>query len=147
MSKTAKWFLGTMIAILIIISVSMFVNWYTNTPYAASVAAISAGLLSFAACVIVSDQDAKSWLSDSANIRAAIAISILIEYLVLVGMSAFFASAAKDTPPVTQTLLTSFTTVVGIVVVFYFGTSAYVQAQQTRAQLALQSGEHKPDKP
>jgi hypothetical protein len=58
------------------------------------------------------------------NLRFAIASSVVITYLVVVGMCTFFVKMDKM-PQITSVLLTSFTSMVGIVVAFYFGASAY----------------------
>jgi hypothetical protein len=68
-----------------------------------------------------------------ASLRFAIAGSIVIEYLVLVGIVAFFKQGPDELPPITNTLITSFTTIVGVVIAFYFGSSAYVQGKQPKA--------------
>jgi hypothetical protein len=66
-------------------------------------------------------------LEDGA-IRTAITVSIVSVYLVIVGMVAFF-SGERELPSITSTMLTSFTALVAIVVPFYFGSTAYVQAK------------------
>jgi len=63
------------------------------------------------------------------GMRLAIVASVITVYLVLVGVVTFFKSV-DAVPPMTQTLLTHFTTVVLTVVAFYFGASAYVQVHQ-----------------
>lgn len=69
---------------------------------------------------------------DEGALRRAIAGSIVVEYLVLVGVVAFWEGGPETLPPITQALITSFTTVVGVVIAFYFGSSAYVEAKTRR---------------
>jgi hypothetical protein len=38
----------------------------------------------------------------------------------------------RPLPPITQTLLSNFTGIVGVVIAFYFGASAYVEAHSKR---------------
>jgi uncharacterized membrane protein (DUF485 family) len=70
-------------------------------------------------------------LLDEKDIRTAITVSVLAVYLVLVGIVAFYSGSdkARELDPLTSTMITSFTAIVGIVVPFYFGTSAYVQVK------------------
>jgi hypothetical protein len=63
---------------------------------------------------------------NEAGLRAATASAVLTVYLVLVGEVAFFRSP-NETPELTKSMLTHFTTVVGIVAAFFFGASAYVE--------------------
>lgn len=58
------------------------------------------------------------------RIRRAIAIAIVTVYLVLVAITAFF-----QTPAPLEGLLLNFTTTAGVVIAFYFGSSAYVEAK------------------
>jgi hypothetical protein len=62
--------------------------------------------------------------------RTAMAGAIVVEYLTLVGTLAFFVQGQMS--PIAQTMLTSFTSVVGIVIAFYFGASAFVQVQREK---------------
>lgn len=70
--------------------------------------------------------------SNETKLRSAIAGGVVVQYLVLVGTVAFFEQGPKQLPPITQTLITSFTSIVGIVIAFYFGSSAYVEARRKR---------------
>ena len=65
-------------------------------------------------------------------LRTAITVSIVTVYLVLVSLVAFFQARGEgdELPRLTETMLTSFTTIVAIIVPFYFGTSAYVQVKK-----------------
>jgi len=69
------------------------------------------------------------------DMRTAIAGAIVTVYLVLVADVAFFALAGEEKlslHPITETMITSFTTIVAIVIPFYFGASAYAQANTPR---------------
>ncbi|MEM9160303.1 MAG: hypothetical protein AAGB46_14760 [Verrucomicrobiota bacterium] len=59
--------------------------------------------------------------------RSAIAGAIVIQYLTLVATVAYFNKPLEEVHPLTQMVLTNFTTIVGIVIAFYFGSSAYLQ--------------------
>ena len=71
---------------------------------------------------------------DEAQQRKAIASAIVVQYLILVGSFAFWTEK-QPLPDVSKLLLNNFTTVVGIVIAFYFGASAYVEAK-SRTQAA-----------
>ena len=71
------------------------------------------------------------WALNKGGMRLAIVASVMTVYLVLVGTVMFFTNG-DAVPPMTQTLLTHFTSVVLTVVAFYFGTSAYVQVHEGR---------------
>lgn len=76
---------------------------------------------------------------DEEDIRTAITVSVVTVYLVLVGLVAFFPEQTPggQLPEITNTMLTSFTAIVGVVVPFYFGTSAYVHIQRYRADRGI----------
>jgi hypothetical protein len=71
------------------------------------------------------------------GLRTSIAIAIVTVYLVIVGVSAFFTQKI-NLNPITEQMLTSFTTVVGIVVAFFFGASAYVEAKTVTSEAPKQ---------
>ena len=64
--------------------------------------------------------------------RSATAGTVVIIYLVLISTFTFYfvGPQAGELLPITATLVTNFTTVVGIVVAFYFGVSGYVQTRK-----------------
>ena len=55
-----------------------------------------------------------------------------MQYLVLVGMVAYFANgdAFGKLLPITETMLASFTATIGVVIAFYFGASAYIEGKR-----------------
>ena len=56
--------------------------------------------------------------------RLAIVVSVMTMYFVLVGTVSFFAQGG-ELPDITDTMIEHFTTIVGVVIAFYFGTAAY----------------------
>jgi hypothetical protein len=66
------------------------------------------------------------WELSSEAMRNAITVSTMTVYFVILAL-AIFLKPPEEQQPITQTLVTSFTTVVGVVIAFYFGSSAYVQ--------------------
>jgi hypothetical protein len=68
------------------------------------------------------------------DVRTAIAAAITIMYLVLVGYGVFIQSVgATERDPLADTLMTTFSTVVGLVITFYFGSSAYLESRRAGA--------------
>jgi protein-S-isoprenylcysteine O-methyltransferase Ste14 len=83
---------------------------------------------------IAGSASADTAIARDARLRSAIAGAVVVQYLVLVGIVAYFLSGAEKLPALTETMLTSFTTVTGIVVAFYFGATAYVEAKSVEAK-------------
>lgn len=80
------------------------------------------------------------WALNRGGMRIAITVAIVTVYLVLMTYVVFFRFGA-DLPPLTSNLLTSFTTIVAIVIPFYFGTSAYVHAKAEENEKRTAGGE------
>jgi arginine exporter protein ArgO len=101
-----------------------------NWPYI--VVAVGTAAISFFGLLMLSQSNEKQWQVSEDSMRTAIAGTIVVVYLVLVGIVAFFIQGPEELPRITETMVTNFTTVVGIVIAFYFGVSAYVQVQRER---------------
>jgi hypothetical protein len=84
-------------------------------------------------CLLILCQTGEErWKITGESMRTAMAGAIVVEYLALVGTLAFFVQG--EMPPIAQTMITNFTTVVGIVIAFYFGASAFVQLQREKQE-------------
>ncbi len=88
-----------------------------------SMMVVSVGLLTFFGFVGLGVKEGDTNLSKT-EVRLAIVISVMTMYLVIVGTVSFFAQGG-ELPVITDTMITHFTTIVGVVVAFYFGTAAY----------------------
>lgn len=64
------------------------------------------------------------------NMRTAATGAIIVVYLTLVSIYAFFRPPGEEMPQITDMLMTSFTTVVGVVIASYFGASAYIEGRK-----------------
>jgi hypothetical protein len=100
---------------------------------------VGAGLIAFAVCILATHESGVVWIASSEHIRATIAVSIVVEYMTLVGVMAMFhwrqqSGETTFIPEVSQTLVTNFTSVVGVVIAFFFGASAYVQTRETSSR-------------
>lgn len=84
----------------------------------------AAGVITFFAMLTERNSVPEATGSGNERLRQAIAAAMVVQYLVMLGIVAYFLNGAEKLPPVTETMLSSFTTVVSVVVVFYFGASA-----------------------
>jgi hypothetical protein len=64
-------------------------------------------------------------------VRRAIACSTVVLYLASVGIVLFYApvSEGEKLHPATELMLSNFTILVGVIIAFYFSSSAYIQAR------------------
>jgi hypothetical protein len=76
--------------------------------------------------------------------RTAITAAVIVSFLMIVGMGVFFVEEAGGMPPIAQTLLTSYTTVVGVVVAFYFGGSVYLEGKKVVSRPTVEENVSKP---
>lgn len=76
--------------------------------------------------------EAKKRISlSNSDMRTAIAASFIVTYLTIAGLVIFFTdNAASTLPEIARVMLTNFTATVGIVIAFYFGATAYVDANK-----------------
>lgn len=68
--------------------------------------------------------------SNESVFRRAITVAVVTVYLVLVSLVSFFGGG-WESPEVATTLLVSFTSIVGVIVAFYFGSSAYLELRRS----------------
>ncbi len=111
---------------------SLFLANRSKEPDYLSAALIITALSSFVGILALQQKGATGWELSESIVRTTVAGMFFITYIVMVALVIFWtndASAGKQLPQITQTLLTNFTTVTGIVVAFYFGSSAYAQSK------------------
>jgi hypothetical protein len=68
-----------------------------------------------------------TWSPSSTILRKAIATSVIMVYFNLAVITIFMTGEAGPTLKVADSFVASFTTIVGVVIAFYFGASAIVQ--------------------
>ena len=129
---------GCLLIIFLLVFFVLISLWRKNDMWLA-VPVVGAGLIVFAGCILATHELGVVWIASSEHIRATIAVSIVVEYMALVGVVAFFHWSQQSgdnifIPQVTQTLVTNFTSIVGIVIAFFFGASAYVQTRETSSR-------------
>jgi 4-amino-4-deoxy-L-arabinose transferase-like glycosyltransferase len=115
--------------ILIMIGLSLALVRYLGYPAPLAFCTPAAGVITFFALLTERPLAQAKASSGDERLRQAIAGAVIVQYLVLVGIVAYFNNGADKLPPVTETMLTSFTTVASVVVAFYFGASAFVDAK------------------
>lgn len=116
--------------ILAIVAIGFYVHTRdTNVRAPLAFCVIAAALITFFWVLSGSTGSGAGLPSEDGVLRKAIAASLVVEYLVLVGTFAFWGGATEALAPLTQQLVTSFTTIIGVVIAFYFGASAYVEAK------------------
>ena len=81
------------------------------------------------------------WALTTEKLRNAIAASLIITYLVLMAIAVFFAHQTGELPAITRSMINSFTAIVGVVIAFYFGSSAYIQAKQEKRRKSAEDEE------
>jgi hypothetical protein len=134
MSAALKSMMAFALVIIVITSTCVWLDWFVGSPWPLSVALVTTAILSFMSCIFMSEMHGRTWISEPSDIRATIAVSLIIEYAVLVGLVVPFTGGAERLPAITQTVITSFSSILGVIIAFFFGTSAYVQAQERRGQ-------------
>ncbi len=102
-------------------------DFYHNIKFL-SFATIAVAFITFFGLLHIGMQAKQSSSLTDQDMRTAITASIIVTYLAITGMAAFFGGnfAEQMLPPISEMLLTNFTTVVGIVIAFYFGSTAYL---------------------
>ena len=114
---------------LVAIGAALFLasSWGTQSPLAFVTAAVA--IISFFGFLILTQIPGRKWVLAESHVRTAITASIVIEYLTMLALVTFLQQGAESLPAITQTLVTNFTTIVGVVIAFYFGASAFIQAR------------------
>ena len=132
--RSRRFFISILMAVTIVLvngaATYLGYRWDTDAPL--SVAVIATAMLSFVGLLILTQPDEGIWRLTEATMRTAIAGTIVIEYLVLVAIVAFFKVGPDALPAIAQTLVSSFTSIVGVVIAFYFGVSAYTEVRSKR---------------
>lgn len=119
--------IGAAVLLIILTSYILSAIFAEHTRRILSVMMIVIGLVSFYGFIGLGLKDTTSKISKT-DIRLATVVSLLTFYLALIGTVSMFAQGG-DLPEITRTMLTHFTTVIGIVIAFYFGSEAYIIAQ------------------
>src|SRR5579863_528330 len=98
-----------------------------DMPYGVSLVLV--GVTAFFGFTCICESVGGEYALVKGGMRLSITVAIVTVYLVLIAYVVPFRTV-QALPPIVSMMLTSFTTVVGIVIAAYFGTSAYVQSRQ-----------------
>lgn len=115
--------------ILLMIIVCLALVRYFGNPAPLAFCTPASGVITFFALLTERRNAVATTGGDNERMRQAIASAVIVQYLVLVGIVAYFINGIEKLPPITETMLTSFTTVASVVVAFYFGASAFVDSK------------------
>jgi hypothetical protein len=115
--------------ILLMIVACLALVRYLGNPAPLAFCTPAAGVITFFAMLTERRNTQPTSGGDNERLRQAIAAAVVVQYLVLVGIVAYFINGAEKLPPITETMLTSFTTVASVVVAFYFGASAFTDSK------------------
>lgn len=85
---------------------------------------LSIAFISFFGFLWIYSSDNQEFKVDEKSLQNTIATTIVIVYLALVTTVVFFKEYQKELPKITETLLINFTVIVGIIIAFYFGSTA-----------------------
>ena len=119
--------------VVAVAAASVFATGYGSTRGAIVFAVVLTALIAFFGFLWIGIQQQPGKVLTDQSMRTAIAASTVLGYLVMVGMGVWFPETAGDSSTTAITLLTNFTAIVGVVVAFYFGSTAYVDAKKAQA--------------
>ena len=115
---------------LFLVGAGMSAGAWFSSVYPPIFAIVAAGILTFFGLLLFATSNASDVLLDDRVLRLAITSAITTMYLALVGFGVFMRMPkAENTDPLAQSLIVSFSSVVGVVIAFYFGTGAYLEAK------------------
>jgi hypothetical protein len=101
---------------------------HTLAPVSWAVAVIGVGSFFWLLYLLPSEKDITK-----SSMRNAITGSFIVVHFVLLALFAFWHGGTDKIPPMTDRLISNFTTLMGVVIAFHFGTSAYEKVSQIKA--------------
>jgi hypothetical protein len=127
-STTTLFTLAAVLTITIV--VGMFLCWKINHGAIVALTVVLPSVFTFFGMLIVASFERPPPLPES-SYRTAIASALVIEYVMLLAVTALAkpTSEAEHPHPVGQAMVANFTMVIGLVLAFYFGASAYVETR------------------
>ncbi|HCO42971.1 hypothetical protein [Immundisolibacter sp.] len=135
MKHTLAWLfvIGMLDVLVVFVGLAVW-KYHDGDAVFLNLVVISVALVTYFGFLMACHAKGGDWAIERGGMRMAITASVVTVYLVLVGLVAFMTQGPNALLPITQTMLASFTSIVGVVVAFYFGASAYVQVQEKRLE-------------
>ena len=97
-----------------------------NVDFVVGVTAFSVGVVTFFGVTALNRSAQEQQVLNDERLRTAIACSLVMSYLFMVGFTTFVGNALT-VGPVTKEFIQSFSSIIGITIAFYFGASAAIQ--------------------
>ena len=119
---------------IVIVGVGIGAGSYFASFFPPIFAFIATGLLTFFGFVSLLFRGTPDARVEDRDIRIAIAASITTMYLTIVGYG-IWVGKSGETDPIALSLMNSFSAVVGTVIAFYFGTTAYLEGKADRPRI------------
>jgi len=132
MQRSSRILVWMALLIVAASSIGLAVVYLFNIAELVMFVIIADGAITFSSLLLLSHGEGHEASLNEAAMRSAIAGTVVVVYIVLLGIATVELGHEKHTA-MSETLINSFTTIVGIVIASYFGASAYVQ---TRTQAA-----------
>jgi hypothetical protein len=123
---------GMALLIVATSSIGVALVYYFNLASLVALVIISDAAITFSSLLMLCHSERPEAQLSEAAMRTAIAGTIVMVYLVLLSIATVDIVPGQHSP-LSDTLITSFTSIVGVVIASYFGASAYVQ---TRSKVA-----------
>ncbi|PXF57575.1 MAG: hypothetical protein C4B58_09305 [Deltaproteobacteria bacterium] len=123
-NKAIKSLIWLLIILLIVAGLGYVCSVLLKHTSYLSYSMLAISLISFFGFLWIYSCENHEFKVDEKSLRNTIATSITIVYLSLVTTVVFFKEEQKELPEITETLLSNFTVIVGIIIAFYFGSTA-----------------------
>lgn len=123
-NKAIKSLIKLLIILLIVAGLGYVCSVKLKHTSYLSYSMLAISLISFFGFLWIYSCENDEFKVDEKSLRNTIATSITIVYLSLVTTVVFFKQEQQELPKITETLLSNFTVIVGIIIAFYFGSTA-----------------------
>jgi multisubunit Na+/H+ antiporter MnhC subunit len=129
MKDIRKTIIVIAILVFLVISVGLWLAISKDIPVFFVWSAISSGIITLFGFLWIGYDPEKKPAIDTSTMRTALTSSIVMVYLYIVCLTTFFRGWSDKLDPLPQAMVSNFTIIVGVVIAFYFTSSAYVQTR------------------
>jgi peptidoglycan/LPS O-acetylase OafA/YrhL len=123
-NEAIKSLIKLLIVLLIVVGLGYVSSVLLKHSSCLSFSMLSIAFISFFGFLWIYSCDNQEFKVDEQSLQNTIATTIVIVYLALVTTVVFFKEYQEELPKITETLLINFTVIVGIIIAFYFGSTA-----------------------